>query len=852
MKITNYYNLPKTIDEIWIICYNEPIIMKGMNVMSEFIKSKRKITGAICILAAAAMTLSAFTGCSSKKGESSSDAPGASISQEELAKALAYKVDEMRIDNRIGSEITYKNGLLYTSVYVSEKKGENYYSKNYLIAFDKSGEIKLSIPVYVQEKDNEYGSLQGTIQVDDNGNITIMYGEGSWDEATGESTSSQSLITYDSTGKEIGRINLDNVVTQEDMNEGRYFNNYLLDKQGNIYINLGSCIRVCDNTGNVIFTTESVNNDNTWMDRMLLTNEGVPVVNIHEYGENKSTSKLMEIDLVNKKFGKEYEISSNLNNLYSGTGDYICFSSGDTGIIGVRADTLEAEPVMNMLSLGVDTSNMNSFTICEDGTFLVSSYDWNGAEPAVVLNFITPDESVQAVEKQVVTLGCFSLDWNLRSVVADFNKTNDKYIINVQSYSETNDTSDYSAALTKFNNELLAGNIPDLLIVNNSMPYDSYVSKGLFADLYELLDADPAYAREDFMPNILTAGEKDGKLYSMATAFNVQTFAAKKSLVGDNATLSVDKANEILASMHEGATMFSYLMTASDFVNMAVQYSDYVDYVNGSCNFDTPEFKAVLETAKGYPAEIDYDTLYNENPNYWMETETACRDNKALLYSTYLYDFESYYRTEKAYFGEEIAMVGFPGCSEDSSSLIYLQSQLAISNKSKCKEGAWEFIKTVLDNGLTESVQTPYVSEEENGKYEVGMSITVGEAQKKEGIVRYANNNGALPVLTDQLKKLAEQSTKPYSYYDENGNIVEEEQTYWIGDQEVKIGSLTQADADKVLEYFKTATRVYKYDENLYNIINEETAAFFNGTKTADETASIIQSRVSIYMSEQY
>lgn len=827
--------------------------MKGMKVMSEFIKSKRKLTGAFCILAAAAVTLSVFTGCSSKNSDGSvSNTPGASISQEELSKALAYKVDEMRIDSQVSSEITYKNGLLYTSLYVSEKNGENYLSRNYLIAFDKSGEIKLSIPVFVQEKENQYGSVQGTIQVDDSGNITIMYGEGSWDDVTGESTNSQSLITYDSTGKEIGRINLDNVITQEDQNEGRYFNNYLLDKQGNIYINLGSCIRVCDNTGNVLFTTESVNNENGWMDRMLLTNEGVPVVNIHEYGENKSTSKLKEIDLANKKFGKEYEINSNLYNLYSGTGDYICFSSGDTGIIGVRADNLESESVINMLSLGIDSSNMNSFTICEDGTFLVSSYDWDGAEPAVVLSFITPDESVQATQKQVVNLGCFSLDWSLRSVVADFNKTNDKYIINVQSYSETNDTSDYSAALTKFNNEILAGNIPDLLIVNNSMPYDSYVSKGLFTDLYELLDADPSYKREDFMPNILKAGEKDGKLYSMATAFNVQSFAAKKSLVGDNVTLTVDKANEILASMPEGATLFSYMMTASDFVNTAVQFSDYVDYANGSCNFDTPEFKAVLETAKGYPAEIDYDTMYNENPNYWMEEETACRDNKALLYSTYLYDFESYYRTEKAYFGEEIAMVGFPGCSENSSSLLNLQSQLAISNKSKCKEGAWEFIKTVLDNGLSESVQTPNNIEEQNSKYEVGMNISVGEAQKKEGIVRYVNNNGTLPVLIDQLNKLAEQSTKPNSYYDENGNIVEEEQTYWIGDQEVKIGSLTQADAEKVLEYFKTATRVCKYDENLFNIINEETAAFFNGTKTADETASIIQSRVSIYMSEQY
>ena len=37
-------------------------------------------------------------------------------------------------------------------------------------------------------------------------------------------------------------------------------------------------------------------------------------------------------------------------------------------------------------------------------------------------------------------------------------------------------------------------------------------------------------------------------------------------------------------------------------------------------------------------------------------------------------------------------------------------------------------------------------------------------------------------------------------------------------------------------------------------IISKEEVAqlFFDGSKTADETASIIQSRVSLYMSEQY
>ena len=39
-------------------------------------------------------------------------------------------------------------------------------------------------------------------------------------------------------------------------------------------------------------------------------------------------------------------------------------------------------------------------------------------------------------------------------------------------------------------------------------------------------------------------------------------------------------------------------------------------------------------------------------------------------------------------------------------------------------------------------------------------------------------------------------------------------------------------------------------NEELVNIITEETAPFFKGQKTAGETAEIIQNRISIYVKE--
>ena len=47
-----------------------------------------------------------------------------------------------------------------------------------------------------------------------------------------------------------------------------------------------------------------------------------------------------------------------------------------------------------------------------------------------------------------------------------------------------------------------------------------------------------------------------------------------------------------------------------------------------------------------------------------------------------------------------------------------------------------------------------------------------------------------------------------------------------------------------------TFNQVYSYDQELMNIISEESAAFFSGQKSAKDVAAIIQSRVQIYVNE--
>lgn len=799
-----------------------------------------------CILTAGMMALSTglFTACGDKNQGSGSNS--AVVDQSEALKTLAYKVTDVPVNFELSGNVTCKNNLFYSVSTVYNNEGDNYFSDFSIVVFDASGNTVLTIPAFKQTDPNEYAYISGDVYADDAGNITFVLSYNKYDDE-GNSESSNTLYTYDSTGNLVSSIDLSKVVTQEDNDNNRYFNNYIVDSQGNIYISLSTCIRVCDKSGNVLFTTPE-SNDNEWLNGLIFTNSGVPAVYKYSYSDTGSSSKLVEIDLNAKGYGKEYELGSSINTIYNGSGDYLCYSSSDTGIVGVRADNLQTESVLNLLNLGIDNSNINSMAVNDDGSFVTVGYDYSGMTARSTLSLITPIDSSEVKEKKVLTLGCFYIDWNIRSQIAEFNKTNEDYTIYATSYSESNDTSDYTAALTKFNNEILAGNVPDILLISSGMPYNSYASKGLFADLYEFMDKDDVYNRDAFMPNVLKAMEKDGKLYEITPSFTVQTYAAKKSLVGDATSLTMDQANQILASMPEGATLTndSQTMTASNFLSTAITFSNFVDYTNATCNFDSPEFKAILETAKKYPAEIDYDALYNDNPNYWMEQETACRENRALLYSVYFNDFSIYTNTRDAYFGEDISFVGFPGsgASNATGSVISTGSEIAVSSKSKYKDGAWEFIKLVLDNA---------VGEQDSGNYGVAITSDASVAEAAdEAVKRITSQYYGLPVVKSQLQALGQQATIPQTYTDTDGTVQQVDNTYYVGNTEVKVNLITQDEVNMLIDYFSTVDTIARYDESLTDIINEEANAYFKGTKSVDEAASLIQSRASIYLSEQY
>jgi len=93
---------------------------------------------------------------------------------------------------------------------------------------------------------------------------------------------------------------------------------------------------------------------------------------------------------------------------------------------------------------------------------------------------------------------------------------------------------------------------------------------------------------------------------------------------------------------------------------------------------------------------------------------------------------------------------------------------------------------------------------------------------------------------------------RTYTYTDEEGKKVTEEieSSMFLNGKQIRMPRPQQKDIDEVMRILENAHARMMIDENISRIINEETGAFYAGQKTAEETADIIQSRVSVYIRE--
>lgn len=630
--------------------------------------------------------------------------------------------------------------------------------------------------------------------------------------------------TLDADGNELSFARLD---VGED--QYLYAANLVLDENDNMILSGDGGVFVYALDGSIV-TAVTDDSESVWVDSVSKLRDGRIVGSM--YGENGM--ELRVIDVAGGKFGDTLSIPNEAYNLVPATGgEYDAYYSSGTNFYGIKFGETNTDytttKLFSWINCDINGDNISRVLVRDDGSVITVLNEYDSADETFDVFLATislvPYDSVP--HKEELTLATQYLNWNVRSKIVSFNRKNDNYRIVIKDYSEFNTEEDYSAGRTKLTTELLAGNVPDIIDLSG-LPYTQLAGKGLLQDLYPLIDADSDLNRDDFFASVLSAREVNGGLYSTVDGFSINTVMGATSIVGEEPGWTYDEFNAALATMRETVPECDALgmyTTQSDILRICLMLdmNDYVNWATGEVKFDTPQFVELLNFAADFPESFDYDNYEYTPADNDLNRIT---EGRQMLMQSYISDMETiaYYDT---YFGGNATYIGFPTSDGSSGSLFDLDQGYAISAKSEYKDAAWSFLRELF----TEKYQS-----DQSNVYSLPSNKAAFDKRLKEAMTPdYQKDVDGNYVLDEEGNKIP---IAKISYGTENGTF--------------DIYSLSQEQADKLLALINSTTAVANYaDDSVFDIVSEQSQAFFAGQKSAEEVAKLVQSKANIYVNEQ-
>ncbi|MDE6424982.1 MAG: ABC transporter substrate-binding protein [Ruminococcus sp.] len=454
-------------------------------------------------------------------------------------------------------------------------------------------------------------------------------------------------------------------------------------------------------------------------------------------------------------------------------------------------------------------------------TDIIETDDGYAVNVGGTIYFITEDDITELTAQKIIWVGCYGSHRYLHmdDYAEQYNKSQDVYKVKFREYDWDDDT---------LQADVISGNAPDIIPFGSYAPLDSYGRNSeLFADMYTFLDNDPDLSREDFLPNILTGLERDGKLYQLGTSFIINANpTSSDSGIPENWT--VDDMIKTYENLGKNDILFpeaDFYLRESNF-NLLFDKSMYIDYENAECSFDSPDFVKYLEFFQknkiGHTYE-EFDELHSrddvlviDQENILVFEEELAKKNVLISpYSTF-YDSGGLYEAAKGDFKDKMIWAGYVGDGTKSGVLLKVQDLYGISAFSANADGAWDFLKTTFSE------------------------------LKTDGRTYYASCY--FPVIEKDFDEALEEYTRDNVYVDwQTGKTVIEKRKY--ADKEIE--NFTPEEC----EYYKNkimSARVYVEDYNIDEIISEEVYEYFENDDSAKQTAGNIQKKVSEYLNEHY
>jgi len=436
----------------------------------------------------------------------------------------------------------------------------------------------------------------------------------------------------------------------------------------------------------------------------------------------------------------------------------------------------------------------------------------------------TYDPNVPAVPEKELTIYSLREDKDLRQAVSLYQSKHLDTFVSYEVGIEEEGSVTREDAIRKLNTEVMAGNGPDLIMMDD-LPFQSYVEKGLLLDITDDLeqygDAEPLF------DNVIDALKVDGRAYVAPATFGVPRLICKSGGVSEMTDLSgIGAGVEAMRSAHPGDDIIGICDADTVLKRFAMTSAPLWISENGSLNRDVIEL--FLEQSKRiYDAQMDgireeilesYEEDSMRGYSHNMRIDWGLADNIFDYISGGQYLISGWIDTAYGYM--ESASVEKTAGYEDSrvmpmqgecSGLFLPKTMLGINAASAQTEDAREFLRFFLS---AEAAQNYYGLPLNQKAYDIQLTPDEDYLQEDRGFAYLS--------LTD-----------------EDGVIIDFIM-YWPTDEQIAAFK----------EELASVNTAYFSDSVLEDAVFTSGALYLEGGITLSEALDEIEKQAAIYMAE--
>ena len=404
-------------------------------------------------------------------------------------------------------------------------------------------------------------------------------------------------------------------------------------------------------------------------------------------------------------------------------------------------------------------------------------------------------------EKGIVTLGSTSMVPDLEKVVAEFNRYSGEYRVEIVDYVASEET--YEDAVEQLKLDIVSGTAPDMITLGG-INYSMLSEKGALADLYDFMAEDEECPKDLLVQSVAEACEDQGHLYGISPSFQLHSMWGYGDVTGGRSGVTFEELFRMLENSGKDLNAIAGFAADEPVLTRlcTVSMDEFIDWENGTCDFEGDYFKQALSFAREYTG------------NYMGGTYSERIGKREVVLSVGIISSVADYQIQKELYGGDVAFVGYPVAAGSGTAVGFRGIPVAINARKEDRTGAWEFVKYYLLHGY-DGQGFPLVREQFDRVLDAAMEEDYGVSE----------DGGT--------------ERNPKGYYNDGGG-------------QIFVYAAAQEDVDAVRGLVESAGNRCESNPVIQDIINEEAAGYFSGQVDLDSTVEKIQNRVTLFLQESF